>query len=130
MLKDHHFNEDGTLGLIAIDQRSNPGRKMLLWFGDALSQIGQRPRVRGYDPWTRMSNGSCGYNLVVELSTWLRESRITVNVLSLSPSSDPHATFQDFVAADLQVRAKQYVTLALSNVAAHIEKQIYFFWFF
>lgn len=100
----HTFNEVGTLGLIAIDQRSTPGRKMLVWFGDASSPI---------------ANDRCTENLAAELSTWLREARITVNVLSMIHGSGRFATDQDFLAAEQQVRAKQRATLAISAVAAH-----------
>ncbi len=60
-----------ALGTIAIDQRGIPGRKVLVWFGV---------------PESVTANISCGYNEVAELSTRLREARITVNVVSMLPN--------------------------------------------
>ncbi|PWT79452.1 MAG: hypothetical protein C5B58_13475 [Acidobacteria bacterium] len=58
------------LGTIAIDQRGLTGRKVLLWLGT---------------PGAVTASIGCRYNEVAELSTRLREARITVNLASMLP---------------------------------------------
>ncbi len=87
-----------AFGSIAIDQRSFPGRKVLVWFGHGM-------------PVT--ASMSCGFNEVAELSTRLREARITVNLGPLlgNPGSD------DYVAAAEREKGTQPPKLALPVIA-------------
>jgi len=128
LLMNDHFNEVGTLGLIAIDQRSLPGRKMLVWFGDASSQIGQQNSITHFDPWTRIGDRTCGHKPGIEFSTWLREARITVNVLSMDKDAEPRAFDQDFLAAVAKSRAYQDTFLSISALAAYTGGQVYASW--
>ena len=88
-----------ALGSIAIDQRGFPGRKVLVWFGHGVPVI---------------ASMGCGFNEVAELSTRLREARITVNLASLlgNPGND------DYVAAAEREKGTQPPKLALPVIAA------------
>ena len=64
----YNFFSLRALGSIGIDQRSIPGRKTLVWFGNG---------------WPVTGRGNFGFDEVTELSTRLREARITVNMASI-----------------------------------------------
>lgn len=98
------FRPVGVLGLIAIDQRRVPGRKMLVWFGD-------RSVVSAWR-W-------CNFNEPVELSTRLREARIAVNVLLMDSGPDPIPDAGDLMSAAGKDRPQESVTLTLPTIATH-----------
>ena len=82
-----------ALGSIAIDQRSFPGRKILVWFGHGNPVI---------------ATMGCGFNEAAELSTRLREARITVNLASLVGNSGN----DEYVAAAEREKGTQPPKLA------------------
>ena len=99
---DQMFRSVGALGMIAVDQRNIAGRKILVWFGESSVLV-----LR-----------SCNFNEAVELSTRLREARITVNVLT-TPGKDGIPDGGDLIEAAALESSNQPARLTLSAIALH-----------
>jgi VWFA-related protein len=97
------FRTIGALGLIAIDQRNIAGRKVLVWFG--VNSVVSAWR------W-------CNFNETVELSTRLREARITVNQVLVTPGSERIPEAENFSTA-AEDKPKEPVRLSVPAIALH-----------
>jgi VWFA-related protein len=80
-----------ALGSISIDQREVAGRKAILWIGPG---------------WPVLSGGDNGFDEVTELSTRLREARITLDGVSVWPNPE---------AANSKFNYRDYLELPLSQ---------------
>lgn len=92
-----------ALGSIAIDQRDVPGHKVVVWIG----------------PGWPVNSGDTGFDDATELSTRLREARITVDNIDVWP--DPHQSFndRDYLDAPRSQNDMQPAKMALQVVANH-----------
>ncbi len=98
------FRTVGALGLIAIDQRNVAGRKTLVWFGASAEISAWR--------W-------CNFNEPAELSTRVREARITVNVVLANSGPELVAEAREIAAAAEKEDPRRPVMLTLPAIAAH-----------
>jgi len=95
------FRTIGVLGLIATDQRNIAGRKMLVWFGNSSVVSAWR--------W-------CNLNETIELSTRLREARITVNQVLVTPGPERITEAENFDTA-AEDKPKEPVRLWVPAIA-------------
>lgn len=92
-----------ALGSIAIDQRDVRRRKIVMWIGPGWP-------VRG---------GDIGFDEATELSTRLREARITLDNISLWPNPDQSLNYRDYLEAPRSQRDMQPAKMALPVIATH-----------
>ncbi len=71
-----------ALGSIAIEERRRPGRKLLLWIGPG---------------WPVRAGGESMFEEIVELSTRLREARITVSTVTAWAYPELEFSYENFV---------------------------------
>ncbi len=92
-----------ALGSIAIDQRNVTGRKVVMWFGPGWS----------------VNRGDIGFDEATELSTRLREARITLDNINVWPNPDRSFKFHDFLEAPRSQKDMQPAQMALQVIATH-----------
>jgi VWFA-related protein len=92
-----------ALGSIAIDQREIAGRKVLVWIS----------------PGWLVNGGDVGFDAATELSTRLREARITLDNVNVWPNPDPVFNYRDYLEAPRSQRDMQPAKLALPVIATH-----------
>jgi hypothetical protein len=92
-----------ALGSIAIDQREIRGRKVVVW-------IGPRWPVHG---------GDIAFDDATELSTRLREARITLDNVNVWPNSDQSFNYHDYLEAPRSQKDMQPAKMALQVIATH-----------
>jgi VWFA-related protein len=72
-----------TLGSIASDQRDIRRRKVVAWISPGWS----------------VNGGDIGFDEATELSTWLREARITLDNINVWPNADQSLNYHDYLEA-------------------------------
>jgi VWFA-related protein len=92
-----------ALGSIAIDQRDVPGHKVVVWIG----------------PGWPVNGGDTGFDEATELSTRLREARITLDNVNVRPNPDPVFNYRDYLEAPRSQKDMQAAKLALPVIATH-----------
>ena len=92
-----------ALGSIAIDQRDVPGRKVVVWIG----------------PGWPVNGGENGFDEATELSTRLREARITLDNVDAWPNPNQAFNFHDYLEAPRSQKDMQPAKLALPVIATH-----------
>jgi VWFA-related protein len=92
-----------ALGSIAIDQREIAGRKIVVWIS----------------PGWPVNSGDIGFDEATELSTRLREARITLDNVNVWPSPEQSFDYHDYLAAPRSQRDMQPAKMALQVVATH-----------
>jgi VWFA-related protein len=90
-----------ALGSIAIDQREIAGRKVLVWIG----------------PGWPMNGGDNGFDNATELSTRLREARITLDTVTVWPNSDSAFDYRDYLEAPQSQKTMRPESMALPVLA-------------
>jgi VWFA-related protein len=90
-----------ALGSIAIDQRESAGRKVLVWIS----------------PGWPVNSGEIGFDEATELSTRLREARITLDNVNAWPIPDPSFNYHDYMEAPRSQKDMQPAKLALPVIA-------------
>ena len=92
-----------ALGSIAIDQRDVPGRKVVVWIG----------------PGWPVNGGENGFDEATELSTRLREARITLDNVDAWPNPNQAFNYHDYLEAPRSQKDMQPAKLALPVIATH-----------
>lgn len=92
-----------ALGSIAIDQREIRGRKVVVWIG----------------PGWPVNGGDIGFDEATELSTRLREARITLDNMNVWPSPDQSFNYRDYLEAPRSQKDMQPARIALQVIATH-----------
>jgi VWFA-related protein len=92
-----------ALGSIAIDQREIAGRKVVVWISPGWP-------VNGVD---------IGFDGATELSTRLREARITLDNVNVWPNPDQSFNYHDYLEAPRSQKDMQPAKLALQVIATH-----------
>jgi VWFA-related protein len=92
-----------ALGSIAIDQREIRGRKVVVWIGPGWP-------VHGSD---------IAFDDATELSTRLREARITLDNVSVWPNPEQSFNYRDYLEAPRSQKDMQPAKMALQVIATH-----------
>jgi VWFA-related protein len=92
-----------ALGSIAIHQRDIAGRKVVIWIGQG---------------WP-VNSGEPGFDEATELSTRLREARITLDNVSVGPNPDQSFNYHDYLEAPRSQKDMQPAKMALQVIATH-----------
>jgi VWFA-related protein len=92
-----------ALGSIAIDQREIAGRKVVVWIS----------------PGWPVNGGDIGFDEATELSTRLREARITLDNVNVWPNPDQSFNYHDYLEAPRSQKDMQPVRMALQVIATH-----------
>jgi VWFA-related protein len=92
-----------ALGSIAIDQREIRGRKVVVWIG----------------PGWPVHGGDIAFDDATELSTRLREARITLDNVNVWPNPDQSFNYHDYLEAPRSQKEMQPANLALQVIATH-----------
>jgi VWFA-related protein len=92
-----------TLGSIAIDQREVRGRKVVVWIS----------------PGWPMNGGDIGFDEATELSTRLREARITLDNVDMWPNPDQSFNYHDYLEAPSSQKDMHPAKMALQVIATH-----------
>jgi VWFA-related protein len=92
-----------ALGSIAIDQREVRGRKVLLWISAG---------------WP-VNGGDIGFDEATELSTRLREARITLDNVKVWSNPDQSFNYRDYLEAPRSQKDMQPAKMALQVTATH-----------
>jgi VWFA-related protein len=92
-----------ALGSIAIDQREIRGRKVLVWIS----------------PGWPANGGDIAFDDATELSTRLREARITLDNVNVWPNPDQSFNYHDYLEAPRSQKDMQPAKMALPVIAAH-----------
>lgn len=92
-----------ALGSIAIDQRDVPGHKVVVWIG----------------PGWPANAGDNGFSEATELSTRLREARITLDNVNVWPNPDISFNYQDYLEAPTSQKDMEPGRMALQVIATH-----------
>ncbi len=92
-----------ALGSIAIDQRDVPGHKVVVWIS----------------PGWPVNGGDVGFDEATELSTRLREARITLDNVNAWPNPDQSFNYHDYLEAPRSQKDMQPAKLALQVIATH-----------
>ena len=92
-----------ALGSIAIDQRDVPGHKVVVWIGPGWP-------VRG---------GGISFDEATELSTRLREARITLDNVNVWTDPDQSFAYHDYLEAPRSQKDMQPAKMALQVIATH-----------
>ena len=92
-----------ALGSIAIHQREIAGRKVVVWIS----------------PGWPVNGGDVGFDEATELSTRLREARITLDNVNVGPNPDQPFNDHDYIEAPRSQKDMQPAKLALQVIATH-----------
>jgi VWFA-related protein len=92
-----------ALGSIAIDQREVRGRKVVVWIS----------------PGWPVNGGDIGFDEATELSTRLREARITLDNVNVWPNPDQSFNYHDNLEAPRSQKDMQPAKMALQVIATH-----------
>jgi VWFA-related protein len=92
-----------ALGSIAIDQREIAGRKIVVWIS----------------PGWPVKGGEIGFDEATELSTRLREARITLDNVNVWPNPDRSLNYHDYLEAPRSQKDMQPAKMALQVIATH-----------
>jgi VWFA-related protein len=92
-----------ALGSIAIDQREVRRRKVVVWIG----------------PGWPVNGGDIGFDEATELSTRLREARITLDNVNEWPTPDQAFDFRHYLEAPRSQKNMQPAKMALQVIATH-----------
>ncbi len=92
-----------ALGSIAIDQREIRRRKVLVWIG----------------PGWPVNGGDIGFDEATELSTRLREARITLDNVNAWPNPDQSFRHHDYLEEPRSQKDMQPAKMALQVIATH-----------
>jgi VWFA-related protein len=92
-----------ALGSIAIDQREIRGRKVVVWIG----------------PGWPVHGGDIAFDDATELSTRLREARITLDNVNVWPNPEQSFNYRDYLEAPRSQKDMQPAKLALQVIATH-----------
>ncbi len=92
-----------ALGSIAIDQREIRGRKVVIWIG----------------PGWPVHGGDIAFDDATELSTRLREARITLDNVNMWPNPDQSFNYHDYLEAPRSQKDMQPAKMALQVIATH-----------
>ena len=92
-----------ALGSIAIDQREVRGRKVVVWIS----------------PGWPVNGGDIGFDEATELSTRLREARITLDNIDVWPNLDQSLNYHDYLEAPRSQKDMQPAKMALQVIATH-----------
>jgi VWFA-related protein len=92
-----------ALGSIAINQRDVPGHKVVVWIG----------------PGWPVNWGDVSFDDATELSTRLRETRITLNNVNAWLNPAPSFNYRDYLDAPRAQKDMQPAKMALQVIAAH-----------
>jgi len=92
-----------ALGSIAIDQRDISGRKVVVWIS----------------PGWPVNGGNNGFDEATELSTRLREARITLDNVNPWPNPEQSFNYHDYLEAPRSQTDMQPAKMALQVVATH-----------
>jgi len=101
-----------ALGSIAIDQRDIAGRKVVVWIG----------------PGWPVKRGDIGFDEATELSTRLREARITLDNVNVWPNPDQSFNYNDYLEAPRSQKDMQPAKMALQVIATHTGGQVLDSW--
>lgn len=93
-----------ALGSIAIDQRDVPGHKVVLWIGPG---------------WPVRGSVDSDFNEITELSTRLREARITLDNVNVWLNPVPAFNYHDYLDAPRSQKDMQPAKMALQVIATH-----------
>jgi VWFA-related protein len=94
-----------ALGSIAIDQREIAGRKVVVWIGPG---------------WPVLGGGDSDFDEITELSTRLREARITVDCVTAWPNPEGMAfDYHSFLEPPRSQKDMQLAKMALQVIATH-----------
>jgi VWFA-related protein len=94
-----------ALGSIAVDQREIAGRKIVVWIGPG---------------WPVMGNADSDFNEITELSTRLREARITLDNVAMLPSPEARAfDYHSYLEPPRSQEDMQPAKMALQVIANH-----------
>jgi hypothetical protein len=94
-----------ALGSIAIDQRDIPAHKVVVWIGPGWPVIG----------------GDIGFDEATELSTRLREARITLDNVNVWPNPEQSFNYHHYLEAPRSQKDMQLAKMALQVIATHTE---------
>jgi VWFA-related protein len=92
-----------ALGSIAIDQREIRRRKVVVWIG----------------PGWPVHGGDIAFDDATELSTRLREARITLDNINVWPNLDESLNYRDYLEAPRSQKDMQPSKMALQVIATH-----------
>ncbi|HEY1895032.1 MAG TPA: VWA domain-containing protein [Terracidiphilus sp.] len=92
-----------ALGSIAIGQRDIPGRKVVVWIG----------------PGWPVNGGNISFDEATELSTRLREARITLDNVNVWLNPVPLINYHDYLDAPRSQEDMQPAKMALQVIATH-----------
>jgi VWFA-related protein len=92
-----------ALGSIAIDQREIRGRKVVIWIG----------------PGWPVHDGDIAFDDATELSTRLREARITLDNVNVWPNPDQSFRYHDYLEAPRSQKDMQPAKMALQVITTH-----------
>jgi VWFA-related protein len=94
-----------ALGSIAIDQREIAGRKIVVWIGPG---------------WPVLGNADSDFNEITELSTRLREARITLDSVTMWPNSEAAFDYHSYLEPPPRSQKDmQPAKMALQVIATH-----------
>jgi VWFA-related protein len=93
-----------ALGSIAIDQRDVPGHKVVVWIGPG---------------WPVLGSVENDFNEITELSTRLREARITLDNVNVWLNPVPSFNYHDYLDAPRSQKDMQPAKMALQVIATH-----------
>ena len=93
-----------ALGSIAIDQREIAGRKVVIWIGPG---------------WPVLGVTDSDFDEITELSTRLREARITLDNVTEWPNPDQSFDYHNYLEAPRSKKDMQPAKMALQVIAAH-----------
>jgi len=93
-----------ALSSIAIDQREIVGRKVVIWIGPG---------------WPVVGSADSNFDDITELSTRLREARITLENLTMGPSPDQSFDYHDYLGAPRSRKDMQATKFLLQVIAKH-----------
>lgn len=102
MVSELYRSNLNVLGSILLEERKKPGRKLLLWLGN------------GWYPDAESST----FNQIVELSTRMREARVTLSSLSAWAYPMHNPSFEEFVDAANAAHGKSGNYLSLPVLAS------------
>jgi len=92
-----------ALGSIAVDQREIAGRKIVVWIGPG---------------WPVMGNADSDFNEITELSTRLREGRITLDNVAMLPNPEARAfDYHSYLEPPRSQKDMQPAKMALQVIA-------------
>jgi VWFA-related protein len=94
-----------ALGSIAIDQREIAGRKVAVWIGSG---------------WPVLGGGDNGFNEITEISTRMREARITLDCPTEWPNPEaPVFDYRNYLVPPSSQKDMQPAKMALQVIATH-----------